>query len=147
MRNPEDAYKLKPDVKMPLFEKVPCKGSAEGLAQRESLGVGPISAYPVPHARRNDPATSKQAAASVTNLGRTRDAILWLLKNVGPLTDQGIAIEYEYELATHRQFPRVSGSGLRSRRSELVALNLVEDSGQRAKTGSGRQTIIWKAAK
>ena len=95
--------------------------------------------------RRGMPETSYKAAASVVNLGRTRDAILSVLRDYGWQTDEEIADVYSFRHYLGRPFdyPKVSPSGLRSRRSELVKLGLVCDSGQRAKTQSGRESIVW----
>lgn len=97
------------------------------------------------HARRSDPATSHQAAAGVTNLGRTRDAILMILRSFGPANDEQIFKSYSVMFDRGFFIPRSSPSGLRSRRSELVRLGLVEDSGKTAPTISGRLSTIWRA--
>lgn len=90
--------------------------------------------------RMSDPETSHKAAAKVVNLGRTRDWILAALRQ-GPKTDEQIDEYFRCFVAFW-----VSPSGLRSRRSELVKLGLVCDSGQRAKTQSGRESIVWRIA-
>lgn len=116
MKSPESAYMVKPEL--PLFAA---------------------------HARSNDPETSKRAASSVVNLGRTRDAIRSILESYGPSTDDRIGVIYRgLSMMFGGDLPEVSTSGLRSRRSELVRLGLIEDSGQRAKTQSGRDSIIWR---
>jgi hypothetical protein len=38
----------------------------------------------------------------------------------------------------------MSVSGARTRRSELVDVGMVEDSGRRELTQAGRQTIVWR---
>lgn len=146
MRNPEDAYKSKPDVKMPLFESCEHKNTYELPVTGAKVCLD-CPNVEIAHARRTDPETSKQAAASVTNLGRTRDAILKILKAHGPMTDEQIREIYAGRTEFGHDYPFASPSGLRSRRSELVRLGLVVDSGQLGKTASGRQTIIWKVAK
>ena len=92
-------------------------------------------------ARRADPETSLAAAPEQANAlaAATRRAIYTILKTYGPLTDEQIA----YHASVEGWY--TSPSGLRTRRSELVERNLVQDSGQRARTTAGRATIIWKA--
>lgn len=87
------------------------------------------------HSRRTDPETSHAAARSVSRVREARERILRALKTHGPMTDGEI-------------FPHVhnfmSPSGARSRRNELVDEGLVEDSGKRGLTESGRATIVWR---
>ena len=92
------------------------------------------------HARASDPETSKSAARSVVNLGRTRDAILALLKAAGPATDEEIWDRYHVAYPSREA---VSPSGLRSRRAELVRMGFVEACGE-GKTVSGRACTIWR---
>lgn len=98
-----------------------------------------------PAARRTDPLTSHQAAASIgpTELRESQKAVLRIIAAMSIGTDDAIASEYE----RHRErwgLPRQSPSGLRTRRKELVAFGLVEDSGKRAALVSGRQSIVWR---
>lgn len=92
----------------------------------------------MPHARNTDPQTSHEAAASVKDLTETKKHILIALNR--PRTDIGLGEAYR----NLKFAPRVSESGLRSRRSELVAEGLVKDSGRREKLPSGRHAIIWE---
>lgn len=95
-----------------------------------------------PHtrARRGDPDTSRAAAESVDKVGITRRRILELLReNPGGLTDDEIALRAYAD----RWF--TSPSGMRTRRSELVELGAVVDSGDRRRLASGRYAVIWKA--
>lgn len=89
-------------------------------------------------ARRGDPETSHAAAAGVKDLRLSQSRVRWVLRYVGPLTDEGI-------------WPHVSNwmsqSGARTRRAELVDLGLVEDSGVRNKTHCGRKSIVWQIKK
>lgn len=102
----------------------------------------PLPLFDAAHARRNDPETSKAAARSVVNLGRTRDAILTLLANHSKgLTDEQIWKEYWRQGGP--SLASTSPSGLRSRRSELVRMGFVEACGT-GKTVSGRPCNIWK---
>lgn len=93
------------------------------------------------HARKEDPQESHQAAASVKleNLGPVRDSIMKVLKTYkAGLRDEDISSYYRL-----RMYPPCSPSGLRSRRSELVRMGLVEKCGV-GKTTSGRNCAIWR---
>lgn len=90
------------------------------------------------HARRNDPSTSKEAADSVRRIKESQQHILDVLKAWGPQTDEEI---YARLMAAGRF--KISPSGARTRRSELVADGRVKDSGAKAFTKSNRRTIIW----
>jgi hypothetical protein len=93
-------------------------------------------------ARRTDPETSHEAAESVENSWTTRQHIWRLLTN--PMTDVEL-VEVYSELVRAGIAPRASESGIRSRRSELVAVDKVQDSGDRVKLPSGRRAIVWQA--
>jgi len=96
---------------------------------------------PRARARRSDPATSFAAAESVSRIRESQQIILSLLRTFGPHYDEQLI-----ELVTlHSPIP-MSPSGVRTRRAELVDKGLVRDSRQRARTASGRQTIVWEAA-
>jgi len=89
-------------------------------------------------ARTSDPATSHEAARSV-KVRQSQELVLGLLK-MGPATD---------EVLLNRAAARgvsISPSGLRTRRSELVGMSLVVDSGVRVTTGTGRKAIVWAVA-
>jgi hypothetical protein len=89
-----------------------------------------------PRARASDPETSHDAAQSVERLTEKHEYMLALLRDVGPATDERL---FQYAIAV------MSESGARTRRSELVAMGLVRDSGKRRKTRSGRNAIVWEA--
>lgn len=95
---------------------------------------------PEPHAvaRRTDPWSSHEAAASVTKVRESQKAVLEALTILGPMTDEELAHQYGGT-------PQQSPSGLRTRRSELVELGKVRDSGQRRVLRSGRRAIVWEA--
>lgn len=100
----------------------------------------------MPNTRITDPATSFDAAMSIKteNISKTMKGILEILGN-GPRHDE--ALEQTYNaLSINKIYPYASPSGIRSRRSELVELGLVEDSGERVKTRSGRSSIVWRIA-
>lgn len=93
-----------------------------------------------PRARRTDPATSHDAAASVDNLRHTHQIIVTLLRLEGGQTDEELLYLWNDRIAE-----RISPSGLRTRRSELVDMGMVRDSGNRRPLESGRMAIVWEA--
>lgn len=97
---------------------------------------------PTAHARRSDPETSKAAASSVRRIRESQADVLTVIRNYGPLSDEELIQKYRGALALGAV--RQSDSGIRTRRSELVALGVVVDSGLRGKTASNRQTVLWK---
>ena len=102
--------------------------------------VAPV--VPIAHARHTDPQTSHQAAASVTRITDTRQAILDAYRLRGPMPDFDLEEYYGQVWQMHR-WPRQSPSGIRSRRAELTDLGLIIDSGRRTVTPSGRPCIVW----
>lgn len=90
------------------------------------------------HARRTDPDTSHSAAASVKNITTAHSQILGVLRGMGPLTDEQIYQHMRLDLLA-----KISESGCRSRRSELVNMAMVRDSGERRLTKAGRKSIVW----
>lgn len=98
-------------------------------------------------ARATDPETSRLAAQSLRpdRMRETQRVIVEILHRFGPACDEDIAV-YANQLASLDEAPKQSPSGLRSRRAELVAAGIVRDSGERTKTSSGRQTIVWELA-
>ena len=95
-----------------------------------------------PRARLSDPATSHAAAASVANLRHTHRVIHTLLSLDGPMTDEQLMLLWNDRIAD-----RISPSGLRTRRAELVDMGYVRDSGERRPLESGRMAIAWEAAR
>jgi len=106
---------------------------------------GEDGVVPHAHARRTDPATSHEAAASIVSdkIRASQDAVLKILARYGPLTDERIAEVYRLHGESMR-LPAQSPSGLRTRRKELVDRGLVVDSGGSARSASGRRVIIWR---
>lgn len=96
----------------------------------------------MPHARVTDPQTSHDAANSVTNTAQTKTAIVEIYKKFGPLTDPELIIKY-YEMVAKGLAPNASESGIRTRRSELVTMGIIENTGFKEKLPSGRNAIIW----
>ena len=100
----------------------------------------------MPVARNTDPQTSHVAAKSVSNVERTKE-IIWHMLRILPSTDEQLVIAYnELVQLNPMKTPQASESGIRSRRSELVDEGMIEDSGERSKTRSGRSAIVWRAS-
>jgi hypothetical protein len=97
------------------------------------------------HARHTDPSTSHAAAKSLSSdtLRRSQMAVLSVLCDRGPMDDKQLVREYSWH-PLFKALPQ-SDSGLRTRRKELVAQGLVEDSGMKVQSSSGRQMIVWRA--
>lgn len=93
----------------------------------------------MPNARKTDPQTSHEAAESVKKVSTTQLAVYQLLKK--HMTDQELHTAYVSMVAAGIA-PMASESGIRSRRAELVELDLVEPKGF-ARTWSGRRCIVW----
>ena len=104
----------------------------------------PSAAQTQARARNTDPGTSHAAAASISEdaLRASQAAVLAFLRDNGPMTDVALVEDYPQH---DDDKPRQSQSGLRSRRAELTAGGLVEDTGQRVRLESGRQAIVWRA--
>lgn len=94
-------------------------------------------------ARLTDPATSHEAAESLTTerLTETQNAILVLLGE-HPLTDEEIKFRH-FLGAQSGRWHFASDSGLRSRRKELVEKGLIVRGGLSV-TKFGRTTIVWR---
>jgi hypothetical protein len=100
------------------------------------------------YARRGDPSTSWEAAASVTGIRESQREILAILRQTPDgMTDEALIAEHVSRVRGHGALAGkpMSVSGVRSRRAELVDMGLVRDSGRRSTTVAGRKTIIWEA--
>lgn len=95
-------------------------------------------------ARATDPATSHLAAKTV-NVTKGQQTVLYEFRLYGPMTDEQL-IEALAVRTTSCPEARLSDSGARSRRAELVAKGFLKDSGRRQTTRAGRQTIVWEPA-
>lgn len=88
-------------------------------------------------ARWSDPGTSFQAAATV-DLTKGQKIVMAAFRHKNAMTDEEL-INQVAELNF-----KLSPSGCRSRRKELVDLEILRDSGVRAKTAHNRQTVVWE---
>lgn len=105
-----------------------------------------------PLARHTDPPTSHEAAPSQPRRTAGQRAVLKLLIHHlgGSGTDPQIEQSYRYVRdcidageEDDGTYPRQPPSSLRTRRAELVRAGLVQDSGQRGLTPTGRACVIW----
>lgn len=94
-----------------------------------------------PAARATDPWTSKDAAmrAAVAPL---QDRLIYLFEQTFPMTDDELIAEYS-RAASHLHWAPASPSGIRSRRSELVHMGYLIDTGKTRLTTTGRHSIVW----
>jgi hypothetical protein len=109
----------------------------------DPVRAGQVLGHTQAHARTTDPGTSHEAAASLSapRVRKTQLRLLVILATADdPVDDTELAATYT------RTWPGeyVSPSGLRTRRSELVDLGLVEDSGERVRLTSGRRAVLWR---
>lgn len=83
--------------------------------------------------RHSDPDTSRQVPDSLRMIKSRSDVLKTLSRR--PLTD----IELVQAMSS-----KMSPSGTRTRRSELVRMGLVKDSGRRKPGPTGRSHIVWE---
>ncbi len=76
-----------------------------------------------PASRTSDPATSKAAAASVSNLRASQARVLAIFRAYGNLTDEEL-LNYLHDTERQLGVKLMSPSGARSRRSELSKANM-----------------------
>lgn len=78
-------------------------------------------------ARRSDPVYSHAAAdRSQVNLQQTKRNVLWLVRNLGPITGQDLNAAYR-EAAAELGWPLVAFESPRKRSGELLADGLLKD--------------------
>jgi hypothetical protein len=94
-----------------------------------------------PVARRTDPETSHEAAASVEDLTEKRRLVLTLLREIGPCTDEWLVFCYPQYFPEHRQSP----SGIRTRRRELVDAGFARWTGEKVQGKTNRMMRVWEA--
>lgn len=99
---------------------------------------------PTPAARWTDPSTSHEAAESIT-MDALRESQRHVLNALDALGGSGTDDDIYNALC--RRNVILSPSGARTRRSELVAMGLVRDSGDKHVLDSGRRAIIWEVVR
>jgi hypothetical protein len=87
--------------------------------------------------RRFDPTTSLLAAASV-DLTKGQKIVMAAFRVTPSMTDDELIAQ------VGRLNLKLSPSGCRSRRKELVELGILRDSGTKALTASKRTTTVWE---
>lgn len=90
-------------------------------------------------ARREDPATSHEAAAGISDrLRELQQRVLALFERHGPMTHHALIAAYR---AAHGP---AAESTIRTRCAELVEKGLIRDTGRRAAVSSKREGIVWE---
>ncbi len=105
-----------------------------------TVRLGDVNGEPTAHTRHGDPETSHEAASTVGDPRFSQQAVLSILKQVGPCTDEQLVAAYM--LSRQR---RQSPSGIRTRRAELVTQGLVEWTGTSSIMRTGRRGRVWRA--
>ncbi|WP_022891225.1 hypothetical protein [Agromyces subbeticus] len=103
---------------------------------------------PAPIARPHDPETSWNAAEAQTTSRRqlVQAAIVTLINNHGPLSDERLVDLYEAHCFMHPSVPPATPQNVRTRRSELVAEGKVRAASQRGRTRTGSTCQLWTLA-
>lgn len=97
--------------------------------------------------RRTDPDTSREAAAAVENITERQAGVLRAFRRSGPMTDRTLVDVYTRLHALFPSlYPKQTESSLRTRRSELVKLGALVDSGEKETLDTGRKAKVWKEA-
>ena len=94
-------------------------------------------------ARATDGKTSRQAAASVCHMTSKRNDVLCAFRRFGKLTDEQLRDVYP----TMDNVADQSESGLRTRRRELVDMQMLVDTGLTRRMRSGRMAKVWGIAR
>jgi len=96
-------------------------------------------------ARVTDPATSHDAAQSVSRISETQKWVLRILDGK-PMCDEMLVDVYGWMRNQDESMPKASAQSLRSRRAELTRLGLVEYAGFDELMTTGRYGRVWKLA-
>lgn len=126
------------DTEVPLLEDEAVRVRRIEIERWVNRWVGQHAA----RARSTDPATSWEAARSISDLTERQKAVAFMFIG-NPMADHELVAEYSKVM----HLPYQSPSGLRTRRSELVRAGILKDSGRRTETPSGRSAIVWELAK
>ncbi len=125
----------------------PARGEAsEVLAdyKNSTADVGGL-AHAVPMALTYGTAEAAAAAQSAAKRSIVLSAVLTVIRNHAPISDEQIAEHWEAMRWLDAELPDVSESSLRTRRAEAVRQGLVRDSGRRGTTKRGSSCVLWEA--
>ena len=98
----------------------------------------------MPSTRTTDPETSHEAEYSVGRLRESHSAIYRLFEEVERMTDTTLVEVYPIFQEEHPKLPKMSPSGLRTRRKELVEEGMLRDSGEHEILPTNRKAIVWE---
>lgn len=99
-----------------------------------------------PLARTTDPGTSHAAVPAREKREAQKNAILWLLRNLGPMTDHELTYQYEQH-RTREGWPATQRDSVRKRRSDLKNEGRVVNTGRVSGFLPGAPaSIVWAAA-
>lgn len=73
-----------------------------------------------------------------------RDAVLHVLRLIGPSTDERLCNHYGV-MGGHHGLPKLAMAEVRGRRQELERTGLVTDTGERDTLPNGKPSIRWRA--
>ncbi|CAB5218844.1 hypothetical protein UFOVP226_3 [uncultured Caudovirales phage] len=93
------------------------------------------------HARATDPQTSHEAARTV-NVTRGQQIVLNEFLMYHEMTDEQLIQALKIRMGSCPD-AKLSDSGARSRRAELVAIGILKDTKKTTTTASGRRTTVW----
>lgn len=96
-------------------------------------------------ARTTDPGTSHAAVPARQKREEQKNAILWLLENVGPMTDHELQFQYKRLRAEHN-WPATQLDSVRKRRSELKNERRVVATDRVSGIGGGPASVVWASA-
>lgn len=96
-------------------------------------------------ARSTDPSTSHDAVPNRRKREEQKNAILHLLRTLGPLTDHQLTYEYRKRRAQHN-WPATQDDSVRKRRSELKNEGRVRSTGKTSGWGAGAPSTLWEIA-
>lgn len=99
------------------------------------------------NARTTDPQTSKDAAKLNREAkAEQKKAILWLLQNIGPMTDHELTYHYAKNRAK-KGWPATQADGVRKRRSDLKNEGKVVSTGRTSGFALGHApSTVWTVA-
>lgn len=101
----------------------------------------------VPRARVTDPDTSHVAADGVQDrLSRLQSIVLSIVRFHGAMTDTELDDFYAASAADFPEWPAVRFDSPRKRRSDLTAMGLIRDSGEKRTNRFGSAEVVWVVA-